>query len=65
MTKAPNARSQGRWTPEEIAREDASVRARAERDRRKTPQERLEETLRLSRFMSELTQGMPGDVRAR
>jgi hypothetical protein len=52
------------WTPEEIAREQTSTHMRAERDRIKSPQERLEETVRLSRLVSELRQGLPGDVRA-
>ncbi|MGA2452501.1 MAG: hypothetical protein ABSG93_03190 [Solirubrobacteraceae bacterium] len=60
-----NAARRGAWTPEEIAREEAATRARAARDRMKTPQERLEETLRLSRFASELRQGVAADVRAR
>ncbi len=38
---------------------------RARQNSEQTPEARLEETLRLSRFMSELRQGLPGDVRAR
>jgi hypothetical protein len=59
-----NATPRGMWTPEEIAREQTSTHMRAERDRIKSPQERLEETVRLSRLVSELRQGLPGDVRA-
>jgi len=51
------------WSAEEIAREELATRLRAERDRKKTPEERLEETLRLSRFMSELREGVSTDVR--
>jgi hypothetical protein len=65
MTAAPKAKPRGPWTPEEIAREESVGRARGDRDRNKTPEERLEETLRLSRFVSELRQGAPGDVPAR
>jgi hypothetical protein len=46
------------WTREEHVRE-----IRARRSREQTPEERLE-TLRLSRFISELRQGLPDDVRA-
>ena len=59
------AKSRRSWSPEEIAREEQATAVRAERDRQKTPEERLEETLRLSRFISELRQGTRGDVRAR
>jgi len=65
MAAKPSARPKGPWTLEEIARDERANKARALRDRENTPQERLEETLRLSRFTSELRQGMPGDVRAR
>ena len=58
-------RPQGPWTPEEIARDEAVARARRARDREETPQQRLEETLRLSRFIGELRDGAPRDVRAR
>ena len=53
----------GRWTLEEITLEESARRARAKRDREKAAPERLEETLRLSRFMSELTQGVSSNVR--
>ena len=52
------------WTSEEIARNEKASRARAASDREKTPAQRLEETLRLSRLMGELRQGVRGDVRA-
>lgn len=53
------------WTPEEREKEKRVREIRAQRNRERTPEERLEETLRLSRFMSELRQGVPGDVRTR
>ena len=53
------------WTNEEREREERVREIRARRDREMTPEERLQETLRLSRFMSELRQGVPDDVRAR
>jgi hypothetical protein len=53
------------WTREEREREERVREIRAQRNRDRTPQERLEDTLRLSRFMSELRQSVPGDVRAR
>jgi hypothetical protein len=65
MAAKPSAHPKGPWTLEETARDERANKARALRDRENTPQERLEETLRLSRFMSELRQGVPGDVRAR
>ena len=53
------------WTPEERARE-ARVRAiRSRQDQQKTPEQRLEETLRVSRLIGELREGVTGDVRAR
>jgi hypothetical protein len=64
MQETRNVKPQGVWTPDEIAREEAITRVRAERDRAKGSQERLEETLKLSRLISELRQGLPDDVRA-
>lgn len=61
----PKSRPKGPWTPEEIARNERVNKIRIERDREKSPAERLEETVRLSRFISELRQGMPDNVRAR
>jgi hypothetical protein len=65
MATRPKTKPRGPWTREEIAREERAVRARVEDDRKKTPEERLEETFRLSRFVSELRLDNPGDVRAR
>jgi hypothetical protein len=65
MAAKPKVKPQGSWTPEEMAREDRAARARHARDQQKTPEERLEETLRVSRFMSELAHGARADVRAR
>jgi hypothetical protein len=53
------------WTREEREREERVREIRAKRDREMTPEERLRQTLRLSRFMSELRQGVQSDVRAR
>jgi len=53
------------WTAEERAREERARAIRARHDREKTPEERLEDTLRLSRLMSELRQGVAGDVPSR
>ena len=53
------------WTPEERAREQQTQAIRARDDRAKTPEERLEETLRLSRLIAELQQGASRDVSGR
>jgi hypothetical protein len=65
MEAKPKTRPRRPWTPEEIARNERAQQIRVERDRERTTGERLEQTLRLSRFMSELGQGARGDVRAR
>lgn len=52
------------WTREEREREERVREIRARRVREQTPEERLEETVRLSRFIGELRQGLPADVRA-
>jgi hypothetical protein len=65
MAAKPKAKPRGPWTPEEIARNERANQVRHARDQRKTPEERLEETLRLSRFISELRQGVPDNVRVR
>ena len=65
MRTSSKAKSRGSWTAEEIAREARANKARAVLDREKTPEQRLEETTRLSRFVSELREGLPGDVRTR
>jgi hypothetical protein len=57
------AKPKGPWTPEEIARNERVTQIRNAHDREKTPAERLEETVRLSRLMSELRQGVPDNVR--
>ena len=53
------------WTPEERAREERARTIRARQDREKTPEDRLEETLRLRRLMSELQQRAARDVPGR
>jgi hypothetical protein len=55
-------RPSGPWTAEEIARNERANCARELRDREKSAEERLEETVRLSRFVSELREGLPGNV---
>jgi len=52
------------WTQEEREREERVREIRARHAREQTPEERLEETVRLSRFISELRQGLPANVRA-
>jgi hypothetical protein len=64
MILTMSSRDTSQWTSEEHAREEHARAVRAAADRQKTAEERLEETLRLSRFMSELQQGAPRDVRA-
>jgi hypothetical protein len=65
MASTPKAKPKGPWTPEEIERNERVAQIRVREDRAKTPEERLEETVRLSRFISELRDGVPDDVRAR
>lgn len=65
MAGTAKAKLRGPWTPEEIARDERANQVRRARDQSKSPEERLEETLRLSRFVGELRQGLPDDVRAR
>jgi hypothetical protein len=57
MIRTMTIRDSSTWTPEERAREERAREIRARRDREKTPEDRLEETLRLSKLMSELQQG--------
>ncbi|MHB1860886.1 MAG: hypothetical protein ACYCUM_12420 [Solirubrobacteraceae bacterium] len=64
MAEKRQAKPRGPWSEEEIARDERAERARAASDRAKTPAERLEETVRLSRLLSELRAGLRGDVRA-
>jgi hypothetical protein len=54
-----------RWTPQERVREQRARATRSQRDREKTREDRLEETLRLSRLVSELQQGAAQDVPGR
>lgn len=65
MATGSRPRPKGVWTPEEVAREEQTNSERARRDLEKTPAERLEETIRLSKFIDELRQGIPDDVRTR
>ncbi|HEY5194572.1 MAG TPA: hypothetical protein VIJ39_11965 [Solirubrobacteraceae bacterium] len=51
------------WTREEREREERVREIRARESCEQTPEERLEETLRLSRFISELRRGLSDDVR--
>ena len=52
MTYETSSGHPGQWTPAERARELRARAVRSRRDREKTPEERLEETVRLSRLMS-------------
>jgi hypothetical protein len=63
METKTKAKPRGPWTAEEIAREERAGRARTLHDQKKPSEVRLQETLRLSRFMSELRQGLADDVR--
>jgi hypothetical protein len=65
MIGTVTTRNSSTWTPEERAREERARTIRARRDRAKTPEDRLEETLRLSKLMSELRQGAARDVPGR
>ena len=65
MAHEMGIRHPAQWTPEERAREQRARAIRTRRDREKTPEQRLEETLRLSRLMSELQQGAARDVPSR
>jgi hypothetical protein len=53
------------WTPDERKREERAQEIRSRDERAKRPEERLEETLRLSRLVSELQQGIARDVPSR
>jgi hypothetical protein len=50
------------WTPEERAREERVTAIRSREDQAKRPEQRLEETLRLSRLVAELQQDAARDV---
>jgi hypothetical protein len=65
MIRTMTIRNSSTWTPEERAREERARTIRARRDRAKTAEDRLEETLRLSKLMSELQQGAARDVPGR
>lgn len=54
-----------RWTQEERARETRARELRARQDQLKTPEQRLEETLRVSRLIGELRAGAARDVPGR
>jgi len=55
----------GRSTAEECEREERARAARAQEDRKKSREESLEETIRVSRLIAELQQRVPRDVPAR
>jgi hypothetical protein len=65
MMGSVTIRDSSPWTAAERAREERVRAIRARQDREKTPEDRLEETLRLSRLMSELRQGAARDVPSR
>jgi hypothetical protein len=62
---APMSGDRARWTPEECAREEGAQAVRSQEGQEKGPEERLEETLRLSRLVAELQQGATRDVSGR
>jgi hypothetical protein len=53
------------WTEAERVREERARAIRSREDRAKSPEERLEETLRLSKLVAELQQGVTRDVPSR
>jgi hypothetical protein len=63
-TKTHTVKRSSNWTHDERERDERVREIRAQQSREQSPEQRLEETLRLSRFMSELRQNLPGDVRA-
>ena len=65
MSAVTKPRPSGRWTAEEIEAEERAHRARRARDLQRTPEERLEATLRLSAVISELQAGIRRNVPAR
>jgi hypothetical protein len=65
MIGSVTIRDSSQWTAAERAREERVSAIRARQDREQTPEDRLEETLRLSRLMSELRQGAARDVPSR
>jgi hypothetical protein len=58
-------RKSSTWTPEERARDERAQTIRARQDREKTSEDRLEETLRLSKLIGELQHGAARDVPGR
>lgn len=48
------ARPAGKWTPEEVAREQAAARARIARARARGPEANLKETAALARFANKV-----------
>ena len=65
MFTTVNREGPTRWTLEERAREERARAVRARHDQQKTPEQRLEETLRLSRLIGELRDGATPDVSGR
>lgn len=65
MISAMSRDDASRWTPQERVREQRARATRSQRDREKTREDRLEETLRLSRLVSELQHGAAQDVPGR
>jgi hypothetical protein len=65
MIGSVTIRDSSQWTAAERAREERVSAIRARQDHEQTPEDRLEETLRLSRLMSELRQGAARDVPSR
>lgn len=64
MTLMSTAR-QPQWTLEEREREERVRAVRSRQDHDHAPEQLLEETLRLSRLIGELRQGLARDVPAR
>jgi hypothetical protein len=60
-----NGSNRLQWTADEQAREDRVREIRTRQDRHKRPEERLEETVRLSRLISELREPASRDVPSR
>jgi hypothetical protein len=65
MAVEMTSRDPAQWTEMECASEERVRAIRSRQNRAKTPEERLEETLRLSKLVSELQQGAAGDVPSR
>ena len=65
MSLAMGRARRTRWTAEERDREDRTHAVMLQGDKEKTPEERLEETIRVSRLIAELQQGTARDVPGR